>query len=91
MRITQKDLEQKATLLNEITGSPLTGWTRTDGKNIANIGHYYISCAYGGVNLNRHVNLGGGANEPLSFGHVPKKELYQMLCAFIAGIESIGV
>jgi len=87
MRITQKDLEQKATLLNEITRSPLTAWTRTDGKNTANIGHYYVSQAYGGVNLMRNVNLGGGVSEPLSFGHVPKRELYQMLCAFIAGIE----
>ena len=90
MRITQKDLDLKVNLLNEITGSPLTGWTRTEGKNTANVGHYYISQAYGGVNLNRHVNLGGGANEPLSFGHVTKRELYQMLCAFIAGIESTG-
>ena len=90
MRVTQKDLEQKATLLNEITGSPLTAWTRTDGKNTANIGHYYISQAYGGVNLMRNVNLGGGVSEPLSFGHVPKRELYPMLCAFIAGIESKG-
>ena len=90
MRITQKDLEQKASLLNEITGSPETGWTRTDGQNICNIGHYYVSQAYGGVNLMRNVNQGGGASEPLSFGHVPKRELYQMLCAFIAGIESKG-
>ena len=90
MRITQKDLDLKVNLLNEITGSPLTGWTRTDGKNTANIGHFYISQAYGGVNLVRNVNSGGGVSETLSCGHMPKKELYQMLCAFIAGIELKG-
>ena len=90
MRITQKDLEQKVTLLNEITGSPLTHWTRANGKITANIGHFYVSQAYGGVNLARNVNLGGGVSETLSCGHMPKKELYQMLCAFIAGIELKG-
>jgi len=91
MRVTQKDLEQKATLLNEITGSPLNQWTREDGKITANIGHYYITqTRFGGVNLVRNVNLDGGVSEVLSCGDMPKRELYQMLGAFIAGIESKG-
>jgi hypothetical protein len=37
--------------------------------------------------LHRHVNEGGGVNCPLVHGHVPKRELYNLMQAFIKGLE----
>lgn len=58
-----------------------------DGEHVANIGNYHLSWAYGGVCLHKMHNDGGGVSTPLSSGHVPKKELFNELCAFIRGVE----
>lgn len=87
-RITNKQLEHLVDRINELTGSPKTAWTRQpDGSLRANIGNYHISGAYGGVCLHRMMNDGGGVTTPLSYGHIPKRELYDQLRAFIAGLE----
>lgn len=93
-RITDKQLDQLATYLNELTGSPLEYSTRTpqpDGttKFKANAGHYHISHAYGGVCLHRVVNEGGGVNTPVVHGHVPKRELFNLIHAFIKGLDAV--
>lgn len=45
-RITDKQLDALAGVLNKITGSPETAYTRQeDGRLKANIGHYHISHA----------------------------------------------
>ena len=93
-RITDKQLDQLATYLNELTGSPLEYSTRTpqpDGttKFKANAGHYHISHAYGGVCLHRVCNEGGGISTPLIHGHVPKRELYNAMQAFIKGLDAV--
>lgn len=87
-RITAKQLELLVDHLNEITGSPAAPWTRQeDGSLTANVGNYHISYAYGGVCLHRMMNDAGGVTTPLSYGHVPKRELYDQLRAFIIGLE----
>lgn len=86
-RITDKNLDGLAATLNRITDSPMTAYTRgEDGKSRANIGHYHISHAYGGVCLHRMCNEGGGVTTPLSSGHVRKRALYDAMHAYLAGL-----
>ena len=87
-RITEKDLQRLCDRLNEATGSPMIPWERVNDRNRANIGNYHISHAYGGVCLHRMHNESGGVSCPLSNGHGPKRDLYNELCAMLAGIEA---
>jgi hypothetical protein len=87
-RITRKQLDALVARLNDITGSPTAAWTRhADGTLKANIGNYHISGAYGGVCLHRMMTDGGGVTTPLTCGHVPKRELFNQLRAYIDGLE----
>jgi len=86
MRVTKEMLENKVDHLNEITNSPKEYFS-TDGKFTINIGHFCISGAYGGYELQRVCNNGGGVRTPLNTGHIPKKELYNLISAFVSGIE----
>ena len=92
MRVTKKMLENKVDHLNEITNSPME-YFRIDYSpgNVfrvrhVNIGHFCISGAYGGYELQRVCTSGGGVRTPLNTGHIPKKELYNLISAFIDGM-----
>ena len=82
-RITRKHLEAQAYRINRITGSPDTRWNE---NGTMNIGHYYISGAYGGYNLARIVGDGGAESCPLHCGHIPARELSGLMYAFVYGI-----
>lgn len=84
------DLESLCDYLNGITESPMKPYDRDrkTGKNVAQIGNYHISSAYGGVCLHRMFNTGGGITTPLMSGHVPKRELYDAMRHFISGINA---
>jgi len=92
-RITQKDLEYLVKRINEVTNSPATPYTRNgkEGKRqpgfTANIGNYHLDYAYGGVSLVRMVNVAGGITTISRNCHVPKRELYNWMQAFLVGIE----
>ena len=87
-RITKKMLESRVAYLNEITDSPMESYHKdASGKFTSNIGHHYISFAYGGVSLERIVNPAGACQCPLGAYHRPKRELFDALCAYIDGIE----
>jgi hypothetical protein len=79
-RITEKQLQAIVERINRVTGSPMEPYT--NGR--ANIGHYHLSFAYGGVELHRMVNMHGGVTCPFGGGHVPKRELAQRMWAFLA-------
>lgn len=103
-RITDRDLQAVVDRINRITGSPATPYTREldpplSGPALAkgetrpysrraNIGNYHLSGAYGGVALHRMENSGGGVSDVLRVGHVPKRELYGLMQAFIAWLDS---
>lgn len=88
-RITQAHLQALVDRLNRITNSPAEPYTKgEDGRYHANIGNYHLSGAYGGVNLVRMHNENGGISCPINHGHVPKRELYNLLYAFIRGVET---
>lgn len=87
-RITLKHLQPMVDRLNRITGSPAETWTNdADGKLIAQIGCYHLSRAYGGVSLHRMVTEGGGVSDVLYCGHVPMRDLYNRISAYICGIQ----
>ena len=86
-RITSKDLDRLIITLNKLTSSPTDGYTRdTNGNLKANIGHYHIDSAYGGNKLVRMMNEGGGVTVPIPCGYVSKRELYQLIHAYMAGL-----
>lgn len=83
MKFTYKRLQTLADKLNVLTNSPTTARDATGAR----IGHFYISCAYGGYELQRIVNNGGAANDYFNTGHTTAKELDRAICAFMDGIE----
>lgn len=91
-RITKSDLQALVNRLNRETGNPDEPYTRTPatadnphGTLVANIGNYHISQAYGGYALHQMATDGGGVREPLYTGHVPARELYGKIHAFLMG------
>ena len=86
-RITQKQLEHLTKRINEVTGSPTEPYTKKSDSDIsANIGNYHLDYAYGGVSLERMTNKHGAVNTVSGSGHGTKRELYNWMQAFLAGI-----
>ena len=83
-RITIAQLQAVIDRLNRITDSPAVPYV--DGK--AQVGCYHLSRAYGGYSLHRMVTDGGGVSSPLSTGHIPARALYDLMHAYINGIEA---
>ena len=87
-RITQKQLERLVDRINEATRSPMAPWTRDGDKLTANIGNYHLSGAYGGVALERMCNEGGDVSTVFFCGRIPKRDLYNRMSAFLAGVDA---
>lgn len=86
-RITRKDLEWAVNRLNRITGNQAEPYRGEHGKWFANIGNFHISGAYGGVSLHQMMNDAGGVRDIFGQGHVPMRELYNLIHAYLRGIE----
>lgn len=87
-RITEANLEAVVARINRITNSPATPYTRgDDGRNRANVGNYHLDSAYGGFSLHRMENEAGGARDVLRCGHVPKRDLWNLMHAYITGLD----
>lgn len=90
-RITQKHLTPMVDRLNRATSSPSKPYTRReDGTYAANVGNYHLSGAYGGWCLHRMVSDGGAVDDVFRCGHVPARDLYNRLGAFLDGIALTG-
>ena len=88
MRVTKKQLESKIEYLNKVAGTPETGFRLLkDGTWRSNPNHYYLQGAYGGWKLEQTCGNHGGANDPISMGFVSKRECYELVAAYIRGIE----
>jgi hypothetical protein len=86
-RITDSMLESRVKRINELTNSPLTLYSKIDGKNVANVGNFHLSRSYGGVCLHRMCNESGGVRTPIISYHTTKRHLYDLMNAWIDGIE----
>ena len=78
MRITQRDLENKLNRINKIAGF--------DNPTYSTIGAYCLDYAYGGVELHQYCNEHGGINDVFRCGHIPKRELYNLMSAYESGL-----
>jgi len=85
-RITKKQLVARIETINSILNRPLTPYTRTDDKLVANIGNFSLSQAYGGYGVHLMANDGGGVSCPIWDGHIPAREAYERLSSFIRGL-----
>jgi hypothetical protein len=52
------------------------------------LGAYDLSIANGGYALHQIVTLEGGELDVFSIGHVPARELFNLMNAFIIGLKS---
>lgn len=87
-RITKKQLQSRIETINSILNRPVTPYTKqADGKLIANIGNFSLSQAYGGYGVHLMVNDGGGVSTPIWYGHIPARDAYERLSAFISGLQ----
>lgn len=85
-RITEKHLQARIDTINLILNRPSTPYTRVDNKLTANIGNFSLSQAYGGYGVHLIVNESGGVTTPIWSGHIPARDAYERLSAFIAGL-----
>lgn len=87
-RITIKHLDIVAGWLNKATNNPPEPYAKdAQGKYKAQIGNFHISQAYGGYCLHQMNNNEGGVTTPLGQGHIPARELYEQMQAFLKGIQ----
>ncbi len=95
-RITQKSLGYLVDRINKATNSPEKSYTRNGQKGkreigfTPNIGNYHLDYAYGGVKIVRMVNEGGGITDISRNGFGTKRELYNWMQAFLAGLTNEG-
>ncbi len=90
--ISKSDLEAVVRRINTITKQPLETYelqlaTDTEpSRYVAQIGNYHLSGAYGGYALHQICNEAGGIRD-LFGGHMPKRELYERMQAYIRGLN----
>jgi hypothetical protein len=94
-RITNKDLQYVVNRINSICGTPPEPYAKNeDGKGMHPCANsYHLSFAYGGVMLAQMSDVEGctGISGTLGSYHRPRRELYDQMQAFIAGIEAAKV
>lgn len=86
MRVTLKMLQNRVVHLNKMLGRPVDYFSKNeDGfPCIINIGHFHIDCAYGGYQL-AETCKSGGTIDVFNHGHIPARELLELICAFEIG------
>jgi hypothetical protein len=88
-RITKSDLAALVARLNIATGNPAEPYSKgANGQWTPNAGNYHLSGAYGGHALHQMAQEGTGTRDVFYSGHVPARELYYRLDAYLRGVES---
>ena len=85
-RIRMNELEAVVRRINQVAGTPEQPYIKEGDKYVAQIGCYHLSGAYGGYALHQMVNESGGCRDVLRSGHMPKRELYERMHAFVEGL-----
>ena len=78
-RITNKMLYERLNLLNNVVGHP--------NPRPQEINTYDIEMAYDGVKLIKYSNNYGGVVDVFKCGYTSKRELFDLIDAFIKGIN----
>lgn len=89
-KITKISLERVAEMINRQMKTPEETYAPDPtGVLRAQVGNYHISYAYGGACLHQISNEGGAARDVLFSGHIPKRDLFNLMHAFLRGIEEV--
>lgn len=85
-RITTADLDCIVERINKIAGMPADPYSPPDdsGRMRANPGNFHLQWAYGGVQLCRMANDGGGTSNIT--GRMTRREMYHVLHAYRDGL-----
>jgi len=84
-RISLNRLKNKIDFLNHLTKNPKESYTLEDNELIRHSGNYHLCGAYGGWELDQMCKS-GGTRSVFNTGHIPKRELYNLICAYVQGI-----
>lgn len=88
-RITEKDLQSACDRISRVCGTPLTPYSKSaDGTFSPNGSAYFIDFAYGGASLHQMMPTGTGERDVFGCGHVPKRDLYMRMHAYLAGLDT---
>ena len=84
-RITAKNLDNRAAVLNSIFKGHAEPFVSTNGTLHSNKGTFLIDCAYGGYCLHRLVNDSGAVRDVFNCGHIPARQLFDLMGAYLTG------
>jgi hypothetical protein len=91
-RITEKDLQNLCDELNKAKGFAMECYSkRPDGSHKPNPGVFHIDNAYGGVRLaqmSMKEGCTGTSDVPGVYGRGTKRELYEKMYAYLAGMTA---
>ena len=85
MRITEKQLQLLVDRINTACGHPLAAYSGGQPNAL----NYHLSFAYGGVSLHQMGANGGGTRDVFSCGHMPKRNLYDLMSAYLSGLSCV--
>lgn len=88
-RVTMSQLYDLLSRINAKAGfnESVKLWNQVDGKNTSTVGMYCLNGAYGGWQMARICNESGGQST-VTHGFVSKRELYNLMRAFLAGMDT---
>lgn len=88
-RVTKLDLYNMLSRINEKAGFSDSDklWNQVNGQNVSTVGMYCLNGAYGGWQMARISNESGGQST-VTHGFVSKRELYNIMRAFLAGMDT---
>ena len=85
-RITKKTLQARIDTINSILGKPSTPFSfHEDGTRYVNEGVFILTQAYGGYGVGK-MSEEGGVSTPIWYGHIPARDAYERMSAFISGL-----
>ena len=73
--------------MEQITEKDLEGLLERINKNTTDSHRYILDYTYGGVTMHKVTNAGGRVSEVFGAGHMRRPRLYDLMRAFIAGVE----
>ena len=88
-RITISQLEAVTDILNRITGNPTTPRGLNHWGWASNRGNFHISRASRGFALHQVATDGSGIRDVLYTGHIPARQLFDLIHAYRTGLEAV--
>jgi hypothetical protein len=86
-RISKAQLQAVCDRINTVAGTPLQPYAKVGDKYEPQARCYHLSGAYGGYCLEQMCDTGSGVRSVIS-GYRPKRELYDLMHAFLRGLEA---